>query len=40
MKKAEIKVLRKDEWQLERDLVLKKGKIYMLKDEVLRVEII
>ena len=40
MKKAEIRALRGEEWQLERDLVLKKGKVYMLKDEELRVEII
>ena len=29
-----------DKWQLEGDLVLKKGKIYVPKDEELRVEII
>ena len=40
MKKVEIRALRGEEWQLERDLVLKKGKVYMLKDEELRVEII
>ena len=35
-----IKVLRGEEWQIERDLVLKEGKIYVPKDEILRVEII
>ena len=29
-----------DEWQIERNLVLKEGKIYMLKNEKLKVEII
>ena len=40
MKKMGIKVLRGEEWQIERDLVLKEGKIYVPKDEILRVEII
>ena len=40
MKKAGIKVVREKEWQMEEDLVLKEGKVYMLKDEKLRVEII
>ena len=40
MKKAEIRVLRGKEWQLEGDLVLKKEKVYMPKDKELRVEII
>ena len=35
-----VKVLREEEWQIKGDLVLKKGKVYILKDEVLRVEII
>ena len=35
-----VKVLRGEEWQVEGDLVLKEGKIYILKDEALRVEII
>jgi len=38
MRKAEVKVLRGDKWQIEGDLVLKESKIYMLKDEALRVE--
>ena len=29
-----------DEWQVEEDLVLKKGKVYVLKDKKLKVEII
>ena len=40
MKKAGIKVVREEEWQMKEDLVLKEGKVYMLKDEKLRVEII
>ena len=40
MKKTEVKILRRDKQQIERDLVLKEEKIYMLKDEELRVEII
>jgi len=40
MKKAKVKVLRKDEWQVEGDLVLKEGKVYIPKNEELRVEII
>ena len=40
MKKVEVKILREDEWQIERELVLKKGKVYILKNEELRVEVI
>ena len=40
MKKAGVKILRGDEWQIERNLVLKKGKVYVPKDKELRVEII
>ena len=40
MKKAGVKVLWGDEWQIEGDLVLKKEKVYMLKNKTLRVEII
>jgi len=40
MKKVGVKVLRKDKWQMEGDLVLKKEKVYVPKDEELRVEII
>ena len=40
IKKAEVKVLRNEEWQIENNLVLKEGKIYILRDEKLRLEII
>ena len=40
MKKTGVKVLWGDEWQIKGDLVLKKGKVYMLKNKILRVKII
>ena len=40
MKKTGVKVLQGNEWQIEKDLVLKEGKIYVPKDGELRVEII
>ena len=40
MKKAGVKVVREEKWQIERDLVLKEKKIYVPKDKKLRVEII
>jgi len=40
MKKAEVKILRGEEWQVKEDLVLKERKIYVLKNEELRIEII
>jgi len=40
MKKAKVKELQGNEWQMERDLVLKEGKIYVLKDEELKAEVI
>ena len=40
MKKAGIKAVRGEEWHLEGDLVLKERKVYVLKNEELRVEII
>ena len=40
MKKAGVKMLRNEEWQIEKELVLKEGKVYVLKDEKLKVEII
>jgi len=40
MKRAGIKAVRREEWQLEGDLILKKGKVYIPKDEELRIEII
>ena len=40
MKKAKVKELQGNEWQIEGDLVLKEGKMYVLKDRELRAEII
>jgi len=40
MKKARVKVLQGDKWQVEKDLVLKKEKIYVPKNEELRTEVI
>ena len=40
MKKAGVKVLKNDKWQIEDDLVLKEEKVYMSKDDKLRLEII
>ena len=40
MKKAGVKMLRDEEWQIEEGLVLKEGRVYVPKDEELRVEII
>ena len=40
MKKMGVRELRGNEWKIEDDLVLKEGKVYVLKDEELRVEII
>ena len=40
MKKVGVKMLRDEEWQIEEGLVLKKGRVYIPKDEKLRVEII
>ena len=40
MKKAGVKMLRDEKWQIEEELVLKEGKVYVPKDEKLRVEII
>ena len=40
MKKTNIKELQEDKWKMEGDLVLKEKKIYMPKDEKLRVKII
>jgi len=40
MKKEGVKVLRNDEWQIKDELVLKEGKIYIPRDEELRLEII
>jgi len=40
MKKAKVKKLWENEWQMEGDLVLKGGKIYVQKNEELRAEVI
>ena len=40
MKKAKVKKLQGNEWQIERDLVLKERKMYVPKDKELRTEII
>ena len=40
MKKAKVKELQENEWWIERELVLKEGKVYVPKDMELRAEII
>ena len=40
IKKTRVKELRGEKWKIERDLVLKEGKIYIPKDVELRAEII
>ena len=40
MKKAGVKMLRNEEWQVEEGLVLKEERVYIPKDEKLRMEII
>ena len=40
MKKAKVKELWGNEWQIEEDLVLKEEKVYISKDKELRVEVI
>ena len=40
MKKTGVKMLRNEEWQIEEELVLKERRMYVPKDEKLRVEII
>jgi len=40
IKKAGVKVLRNKEWQIENDLVLKEKKVYVPRDNKLRLEII
>ena len=40
MKKVGVKTLRNEKWQIEEELVLKKEKVYVPKDEKLRIEII
>jgi len=40
IKRAGVKVLRDEEWQEYEGLMLKKGKVYVPKDEKLRAEVI
>ena len=40
MKKVGVKELQRNEWQIEGDLVLKEGKVYVPKNEKLRAEVI
>ena len=40
IKRAGFKALRKDKWGIERELLLKERKVYMLKDKKLKLEII
>ena len=40
IKKANVKNLQENKWQMEGGLVLKEGKVYVPKDEELRAEII
>jgi len=40
MKRAGVKTIREEEWQIEEGLVLKEGRVYVPRDEKLRVEII
>jgi len=40
IKKAGVRELRGNEWKIEGDVILKEGKIYVLKNEELRVEVI
>ena len=40
MKNTEVRNLREDEWKIEGELILRKGKVYVLKNKELRVEII
>ena len=40
MKRARVKTLRDEEWQIEEGIVLKEGRVYVPKEEKLRTEII
>jgi len=40
IKRVKVKELQENKWKIEEKLVLKEGKVYVLKDEELRVEII
>ena len=40
IKKIKVKVLRDEKQQVENDLLLKEGKVYVLRNKELRIEII
>ena len=40
IKKAGVKLIQGEQWRIEEELVLREGKVYVLKDEELRAEII
>jgi len=40
MKQVEVKMLRNEEWREENRLILRDEKVYVLKDEKLRAEVI
>ena len=40
IKRAGFKALREDKWGIERELLLKERKVYVLKDKKLKLEII
>ena len=40
MKRARVRILKGDEQEIEKDLVFKEEKVYMLKDKELRLEVI
>ena len=40
MKKVKVKMLKRNKWQIERELVLKKRKFYVLKNKELRIKTI
>ena len=40
MKKTRVRNLRGDEWKIEKVLILKERKIYILRNKELRIEII
>jgi len=40
IKKTKVKEIRENKWKIEGELVLKEGKVYVLKDEELRTEVI
>ena len=40
MKKTKVKEIRENKWKIEEELVLKKEKVYVPKDEELRAKVI